>query len=107
MSCWRKHPCSINDGYFDDGDQGTPAEPTSWSGSDIPASYHNGACGFAFSDAHSEIHKWMVTGGQGTTQPVVPEPNYVLSAGLGPNHNDFVDRIWLCGHACIKSGAPY
>lgn len=25
---------------------------------DYPASYHNGACGFSFSDGHSEIHKW-------------------------------------------------
>jgi len=101
-----EHPCSINDGYFDDGDQGSPAEPTSWSGSDIPASYHNGACGFAFSDAHSEIHKWMVTGSAGTVQPVVPDANYTLSAGLGPNHNDYADRIWLCGHACIRYGMP-
>ncbi|HTR42019.1 MAG TPA: prepilin-type N-terminal cleavage/methylation domain-containing protein [Pseudomonadales bacterium] len=26
---------------------------------DAPASYHNGACGFAFADCHSEIHKWQ------------------------------------------------
>jgi prepilin-type processing-associated H-X9-DG protein len=26
---------------------------------DAPGSYHNGACGFAFADAHSEIHKWI------------------------------------------------
>ena len=25
---------------------------------DIPASYHNQACGFSFADGHSEIHKW-------------------------------------------------
>ena len=25
---------------------------------DAPASYHGGACGFAFADGHSEIHKW-------------------------------------------------
>jgi prepilin-type N-terminal cleavage/methylation domain-containing protein/prepilin-type processing-associated H-X9-DG protein len=25
---------------------------------DIPASYHNQACGFGFADGHSEIHKW-------------------------------------------------
>jgi prepilin-type N-terminal cleavage/methylation domain-containing protein/prepilin-type processing-associated H-X9-DG protein len=25
---------------------------------DIPASYHNRACGFGFADGHSEIHKW-------------------------------------------------
>lgn len=26
---------------------------------DAPGSYHNGACGFAFADGHSEIHKWV------------------------------------------------
>jgi prepilin-type N-terminal cleavage/methylation domain-containing protein/prepilin-type processing-associated H-X9-DG protein len=26
---------------------------------DVPGSYHNGACGFAFADGHSEIHKWF------------------------------------------------
>ena len=25
---------------------------------DFPGWYHNGACGFAFADGHSEIHKW-------------------------------------------------
>ncbi len=25
---------------------------------DVPASYHNRACGFSFADGHSEIHKW-------------------------------------------------
>jgi len=26
---------------------------------DVPATYHNGACGFAFADGHSEVHKWV------------------------------------------------
>lgn len=26
---------------------------------DLPAAYHNGACGYAFLDGHSEIHKWV------------------------------------------------
>ncbi len=26
---------------------------------DVPAAYHNGACGFSFADGHSEIHKWI------------------------------------------------
>jgi prepilin-type processing-associated H-X9-DG protein len=25
---------------------------------DLPSAYHNGACGFAFMDGHSEIHRW-------------------------------------------------
>lgn len=46
-----EHPDSINDGYFINGDTST-----GWT--DIPASYHNGACGFSFADGHSEIKKW-------------------------------------------------
>jgi len=26
---------------------------------DAPGSYHNGACGLAFADGHSEVHKWQ------------------------------------------------
>jgi prepilin-type processing-associated H-X9-DG protein len=46
-----EHPDSINDGYFVNNDIAT-----SWQ--DIPASYHNGACGFSFADGHAEIKKW-------------------------------------------------
>jgi len=46
-----EHPDSINDGYFVNNDTAT-----SWQ--DIPASYHNGACGFSFADGHAEIKKW-------------------------------------------------
>jgi prepilin-type N-terminal cleavage/methylation domain-containing protein len=97
-----EHPCSINDGYFDDGGQSAPADPTPWDnpGSDAPASYHNGACGFSFSDGHSEIHKWL---NRLTVFRVVPGddlnyPSLGPSVGSPPN---YVDRIWLEGHACI------
>jgi prepilin-type N-terminal cleavage/methylation domain-containing protein/prepilin-type processing-associated H-X9-DG protein len=46
-----EHPDSINDGYFIN-------SPTAPAWQDIPASYHNGACGFSFADGHSEIKKW-------------------------------------------------
>jgi prepilin-type N-terminal cleavage/methylation domain-containing protein/prepilin-type processing-associated H-X9-DG protein len=45
---------SVNDGFFINGE---PASTTSWS--DLPASYHNKACGFSFADGHAEIHKWL------------------------------------------------
>ena len=46
-----EHPDSINDaGCFPpDSAANIP---------DAPATYHNGAAGFAFADGHSEIHKW-------------------------------------------------
>jgi prepilin-type N-terminal cleavage/methylation domain-containing protein/prepilin-type processing-associated H-X9-DG protein len=46
-----EHPDSINDGYFSLG-------PGVDSWIDLPASYHNGACGLAFADGHSQIKKW-------------------------------------------------
>ncbi len=92
-----EHADSINDGYFDDGTQGSPSAPTSWVNSDTPASYHNGAGGFAFSDGHSEIHKWL---NPGTIVPVIPNgPIPTASVGSPPN---YVDRIWLCGHSCVR-----
>jgi prepilin-type N-terminal cleavage/methylation domain-containing protein/prepilin-type processing-associated H-X9-DG protein len=47
-----EHPDSINDGFFVN-------SPTASAWQDIPASYHNGACGFSFADGHSEIKKWL------------------------------------------------
>jgi len=47
-----EHPDSINDGYFIN-------NPDFMQWQDIPACYHNGACGFAFADGHSEIRKWL------------------------------------------------
>lgn len=47
-----EHPDSINDGYFLNS-----TSATSWG--DIPASYHNGACGFAYADGHSELKRWQ------------------------------------------------
>lgn len=61
---------SINDGWFQ-------IDPTLSGGSwnDLPASYHNRACGIAFADGHSEIHQWR--SGACTTIPVqyIPQPH--------------------------------
>lgn len=50
---------SINDGEFCVGMNGYPDRPQAWKIVDYPASYHNGAAGFAFADGHSEIKKWV------------------------------------------------
>jgi prepilin-type N-terminal cleavage/methylation domain-containing protein/prepilin-type processing-associated H-X9-DG protein len=46
-----EHPDSINDAGFFNPEVATAIE-------DVPATYHNGACGFAFADGHSDIHRW-------------------------------------------------
>jgi len=52
-----EHPDSINDGWF------LPVLSTTdtsdWQ--DLPASFHNGACNFAFADGHAQAHKWQDT----------------------------------------------
>ena len=47
-----EHPDSINDAFFT-----VPLNAAQWG--DLPASYHNGACGFSFADGHAEIHRWL------------------------------------------------
>jgi prepilin-type N-terminal cleavage/methylation domain-containing protein/prepilin-type processing-associated H-X9-DG protein len=47
-----EHPDSINDAFFI-----TDHNANNWQ--DLPASYHNGACGFSFADGHAEIRKWL------------------------------------------------
>ncbi len=46
-----EHPDSINDAFFI-----VPITAAQWG--DLPASYHNRACGFSFADGHAEVHKW-------------------------------------------------
>jgi prepilin-type N-terminal cleavage/methylation domain-containing protein/prepilin-type processing-associated H-X9-DG protein len=57
--CWvfvDEDPDSINDGMLYP-NATYPLDAGQFQ--DIPASYHNHACGFAFVDGHSEIHKWL------------------------------------------------
>ncbi len=54
-----EHPDSINDGLMGMHMPGATSWPSAATWEDVPASYHNGACGFTFADGHSEIHKWL------------------------------------------------
>jgi len=55
---------------------------------DFPASYHNGAAGISFADAHAEIRKWR---DPRTMPPVKYNNNLVLNVA-SPNNQDM---IWL------------
>jgi len=92
-----EHPNSINDAYYDTG-QVNPDEPSEWG--DYPAWYHNGAAGFSFSDAHSEIHKWLV---KGTDAPVEPGNNNAPYPTVGTPPN-YTDRHWITIHSCLGKG---
>jgi prepilin-type processing-associated H-X9-DG protein len=62
---------SINDGcFFDD-------PLTRNTRADLPASYHNGACGFSFADGHAEIKRWHDVNILNTTSTFPPvDPRY-------------------------------
>ncbi|MDG1892096.1 MAG: type II secretion system protein [Verrucomicrobiota bacterium] len=48
-----EHPDAIDDGYH----LTFVNRVNQWG--NMPANYHNGACGFSFADGHSEIKKWI------------------------------------------------
>jgi hypothetical protein len=82
-----EHPDSINDGWFVNGQ---PVYPF-WT--DLPASYHDGACSIGFADQHAEMHKWMdgynAATGAGTLQPVLQIQHNGFTA------NSTVDTGWF------------
>ncbi|MSU20774.1 MAG: type II secretion system protein [Pedosphaera sp.] len=47
-----EHPDAIDDGYF------LVLVDVKGAWGNMPANYHNGACGFSFADGHGEIRKW-------------------------------------------------
>lgn len=76
-----EHPDSLNDGAM--------YVPPYGSWCDIPASFHGGACGFAFADGHSEIHKWRGAGIQ------VPVRYVYYDQLIAAANTDQVDYEWL------------
>jgi prepilin-type N-terminal cleavage/methylation domain-containing protein/prepilin-type processing-associated H-X9-DG protein len=76
-----EHPDSINDDLF----SVIMSSGAAWT--DVPASYHGGACGFAFGDGHAEIKKWL----DGNTIQSVQKIN--PSAGNGKTSPR--DMLWL------------
>ena len=91
-----EHPDSINDGYFIN----NPAA-TSWQ--DIPASYHNGACGLSFADGHSEIKKWRSATSKYGVQYISDPPRMSFDvAGRG----DFAWYLERTGYILATTGQP-
>ena len=91
-----EHPDSINDPAF----AVQMAKPDAKTAQiiDVPASYHNGACGFSFSDGHSEIHKWI---GLRIKVPV-RNGNPVLPLPLGPAGDSIRDVFWMSENTTVS-----
>jgi prepilin-type N-terminal cleavage/methylation domain-containing protein/prepilin-type processing-associated H-X9-DG protein len=83
-----EHPDSINDAWT----IMNPTDFNSWV--DLPASYHNGACGFGFADGHAEVKKWV----EKSTQVKVRMSQY--NGFPAPNSRDIK---WIVERSTAKS----
>jgi prepilin-type processing-associated H-X9-DG protein len=50
---------------------------------DSPGSSHNGGCGFAFADGHSETHRWISRSEKGSNGTAID------------NAADYQDWLWM------------
>jgi prepilin-type processing-associated H-X9-DG protein len=100
-----EHPNSLNDAAF--ATQCTGAE-TFGSAKiiDLPANYHNGACGWSFADGHSEIKRWISTkSGHDTGRGLRNMPTYFTGArNLTLNfqaRDAWVDAKWMADNSTV------
>jgi prepilin-type N-terminal cleavage/methylation domain-containing protein/prepilin-type processing-associated H-X9-DG protein len=86
-----EHPDGINGGGFATQMVDLTGDPGATQAKiiDVPASYHDGACGFSFMDGHSEIHKWM----DGRTRFPITGKNDIPAAGTPSPGNQ--DVVWI------------
>jgi len=95
-----EHPGSINDAFFvatfgvTGGNGQNPGTPNGAQWGDVPAFYHNKACGFGFSDGHSEIHKWK------SKDIPVKRSGGTIQYTTGPA--DMSDEVWYSQHVAER-----
>jgi len=100
-----EHPNSINDAAFATQCTGADAMNTARI-IDIPANYHNGACGFSFADGHSEIRRWKGTSsGHDTGRGLFNMPVY-FTGGRNLTLNfaakeSWVDSKWMADNSTV------
>ncbi|HWI57769.1 MAG TPA: prepilin-type N-terminal cleavage/methylation domain-containing protein, partial [Bacillota bacterium] len=87
-----EHEDGINDGWF------ASNPDTRFNIIDFPASYHNKACGFSFSDGHSEIKRWR----DARTMPPVTGKDLTLNVTQAGN----MDIDWLNQRAAGATQYP-
>ncbi len=88
-----EHPDSIN--YGDFAVAMCDGVPQSAMIVDVPASYHNGACGISFADGHAEIHVWR----DPRTKAPITGNFMVSSVKQSPNNQDMV---YMSEHASMR-----
>jgi prepilin-type processing-associated H-X9-DG protein len=94
-----EHPDSVNDPAF--AVQMVKPDAKTAQIIDVPASYHNGACGFSFADGHAEIHKWRGSRIQ------VPVRNKDLPLPLGAAGDSLKDVLWMSENTTVSKEGSY
>jgi prepilin-type N-terminal cleavage/methylation domain-containing protein/prepilin-type processing-associated H-X9-DG protein len=97
-----EHPGSINDAFFicsfgASGANGASEYPRTSNGAqwgDVPAFYHNKACGFGFADGHAEIRKWR------SRDIPVKKTGGTIPFVQGPA--DLADQTWYTMHVAER-----
>jgi prepilin-type processing-associated H-X9-DG protein len=90
-----EHPDSIDDAAFANRCEGAD-QPNTAMIIDYPGSFHGGACGFAFADGHSEIHKWMGS-------KIRPPVKYTILGLNIPAGDSWMDVDWMAQRTTIKN----
>lgn len=86
-----EHPDGLNDGFFIE-------FPPQLQWGDIPASHHNGGCGFGFADGHGEIHTWVY--------PATKQPVRYVNLGLpSVSPSTSGDLVWLTSRMTVDQTA--
>jgi len=101
-----EHPNSINDAAFANACTGAEARGTAQV-IDLPANYHNGACGFSFADGHSEIRRWISTAsGHDTRRGLRNMPVYFTGARNltlnFPAQDAWLDVYWMAENTTVR-----
>jgi prepilin-type processing-associated H-X9-DG protein len=89
-----EHPDTISDGYFFN-----RIDSEEWYR--LPASYHNGAGNFSFTDGHAELHRWQNSWTKPPSQPEQAFPS--LWVPLPANQQ--ADFNWLADHTSVEGPA--
>jgi prepilin-type processing-associated H-X9-DG protein len=72
----------------------------------MPATYHNGACGFSFADGHAEIHKWRASLSSPRGLAVKFTNGADMPALLAPKAGD-ADISWMNFHGGRNTPATF
>ena len=92
-----EHPDSINDAAFANKCDGADKEGSAQI-IDMPASFHNGACGFSFADGHAEVHKW-----KGSKIRNAPVRFVLMPLPVGNARDSWVDVSWMADNSTVTT----